>query len=74
MDRAPVEMTTRFATTVPTMQAAWVFVMEHLELVGPMPSIEITSVVRVGDGDEDEVVFTVVVRGMVEIGPGGVSD
>lgn len=72
----PVEVTTRYVTSVPDLASAWAFVMTRLELVGPEPHIEIKPLHRaplpVSDlvqyGDEGltwELVFEVVVGGMV---------
>lgn len=70
---APVEVTTRYATTTADLAGAWAFVMDHIESVGPDPSIRITPVwtVSVHDDDDFEDVprhFSVVVEGMVEKG------
>lgn len=73
---APVEMTTRYATTVDDLAAAWAFVMEYVDKVGDSPSIEIKPhwVISVHDMDRDEPEggypreFGVVVSGMVEEG------
>jgi hypothetical protein len=71
---APVEVTTRYATTTADLPGAWAFVMDHIESVGPDPSIHITPMwtVRVHDIDDElEHVprhFSVVVEGMVEKG------
>lgn len=63
----PVEVTTRFATAVADLPAAWAFVMAKIELVGPDPSIEINPCWRSPvDSDEWTRVFTVVVSGMVK--------
>lgn len=71
--RAPVEVTTRFATTVDDLPAAWAFVMARIDTVGPDPSIKITpvwtiSVQDMGDDEPDDGYprhFSVVVEGMV---------
>jgi hypothetical protein len=71
----PVEVTTRYATTVDDLSAAWAFVMKTLEEVGPDPSVEISPIwLRPFDfaGDDDEPwprQFSVVVSGMVEEKP-----
>lgn len=68
----PVEVTTRYATTVEDLAAAWAFIMERLDSVGPDPQIKITPVwVITPDLDEDEPPprrFSVVVEGMVDEG------
>lgn len=68
----PVEVTTRYATSVDDLPAAWAFVMKHLDSVGPDPCIEILSfsTVSVRDMDRDDDGpwqrrFGVVVSGMV---------
>jgi hypothetical protein len=70
---APVEVTTRYETTTADLAGAWAFVMDHIESVGPDPSIHITPMwtVRVHDGGDLEDVprhFSAVVEGMVEKG------
>jgi hypothetical protein len=73
----PVEVTTKYVTTVDDLPAAWVFIMDRLDKVGPDPQIKINPiwVIPVGDmidGLEGEDVsaekrqFEVVVSGMVE--------
>ena len=72
--RTPVEVTTRYATTVNGLTEAWAFVMDRIDSVGPDPSITISPVwtVSVHDMGEDEPEggyprhFSVVVEGMVE--------
>lgn len=69
--RPPVEVTTRYATTVDGLPAAWAFVMERIDNVGPNPEITISPVwtVSVRDMDDDDTEwprhFSVVVEGMV---------
>lgn len=72
---APVEVSTRYATTVETMTDAWEFVMSRIDLVGPDPSVTISPYWRVNmelmmdDSVEEQAMprcFTVVVEGMVE--------
>lgn len=76
---SPVEITTKYVTNVDDLSAAWAFVMERLESVGPDPYIEIKPfwIVSVGDaidaldgGDEPEPPreFSVIVSGMVKEG------
>ena len=62
---APVEVTTRYATSVDDLPAAWAFVMEHLDSVGPDPSIDIGPLWSSVD-DFNIRRFSVVVSGMVE--------
>lgn len=68
----PVEVTTRYATTVDDLTAAWSFVMARVDQVGPNPSIKISPIWSYGvvDMDRDERdaprQFEVVVSGMVE--------
>ena len=70
----PVEVTTRYATTVDDLPAAWAFVMAHLDSVGPDPSVEIkpfwqASVHDIHSDDHDwPRVFEVVVEGTVREG------
>ena len=40
----PIEISTKYATTVPDLTAAWAFVMDHIDQVGPDPSIHIGPV------------------------------
>lgn len=72
---APIEITTRYATTVDDLPTAWAFVMEHIDKVGPDPSIKISPlwIVSVHDMGNDDMAptprqFSVVVDGMVEAG------
>lgn len=68
---APIEVTTRYATTVDDLGAAWAFVMERLDSVGPDPSVQITPMWTFSVHDMDRDVetpprrFSVVVEGMV---------
>jgi hypothetical protein len=73
---APIEVTTRYATTVDDLTSAWAFVMKHLDSCGDDPSIEIRPISTIGvadmqdafDGRESEGWrrrFEVVVEGMV---------
>jgi hypothetical protein len=61
-----VEVTTRYATRVGDLSAAWSFVMEKMDQLGADPSIKITPAWRYPDGMESHRVFDVVVSGMVE--------
>ena len=61
---SPIERTLRFATNVADLSAAWSFVMEYVDRVGPAPSIEILPMWRFNDDDTSEQLFTVVVSGM----------
>lgn len=65
---APVEVTTRYATTVSDLAGAWAFVMARVDLVGPEPRITISPVWLHHNQDDDERCtpeFEVVVEGMV---------
>jgi hypothetical protein len=70
---APIEVTTRYATSVNELTDAWAFVMDRLDRVGPDPSVTIKpiwtiSVRDVDTDDEDQEWprrFEVVVEGMV---------
>lgn len=64
--RSPVEMTTKYATTVNELADAWAFVMSKIDQVGPDPSIAINPVWTIRD-DEGEYPrhFEVSVLGMV---------
>ena len=66
-DTRPVEVTTRYATTVETLAEAWVFVMERVDSVGPNPRIEISPTWTYGADDVEDGLrrFSVVVDGMV---------
>ena len=70
-ERTPVEVTTRYATTVDDLHAAWAFVMARLDSVGPDPSIHISPVWTISSGDDEYQPrrFEVVVEGMVEEAP-----
>lgn len=41
---APVEVTTRYVTTVDELGDAWAFVMAHLDCLGPDPRIVVKPV------------------------------
>jgi hypothetical protein len=66
-----VEFTARYATAVEDLASAWAFVMEHVDKVGPDPSIHITPYWGVGANEELLAVedfqrrFQVVVDGLV---------
>lgn len=70
----PIEVTTRYATTVDTLPDAWAFVMAYLDRVGPDPRITINPIHIISvqemydDGPNDDWArrFEVVVSGMVE--------
>lgn len=80
MKNRDVEQSTKFATTVDSLQEAWVFVMEYVALVGPDPEIHI-SPLWAYDYDEDIVrsemgsrrQFEVMVEGMVTMKKEGLS-
>lgn len=70
---APIEITTSFATVVPDLPTAWTFVMDHIDRVGPAPSVEIRPTWSrdadpLNPNDDWERHFEVVVSGMVEEG------
>lgn len=70
--RTPIEVITRYATTVDTMQDAWVFVMEHMDLLGTEPSVDIHPCWGVDSEDaaaepEDKCHFHVIVEGSTEM-------
>lgn len=65
MSDHPVEVTTRYATTVPSITEAWQFVMRYVDRVGPDPRIEIRPQWVVTLDSEPEREFSVVVDGMV---------
>jgi hypothetical protein len=65
-----VAVTTRYAMWVNEMPQAWAFVMEHLDLVGPDPSVKITPHMAVRVGAEDEEPrrrFSVVIEGTTNV-------
>jgi hypothetical protein len=69
---SPVEVTTRYVTTVDDLPEAWAFIMGHLDTVGPDPTIQIKPlwIISAGDIGEDQErpprQFEVLVEGMVE--------
>lgn len=74
----PVEVTTRYVTSVPDLSGAWAFVMSRIDLVGPRPRVEIRhrSIASIQSMFTDEDLewtdcFEVVVEGMVEEDPDG---
>jgi hypothetical protein len=63
---APIEVTTRYATSVPDLVASWAFVMAHIDRVGPAPHIEISPVWEPSDiADDHPMHFAVVVDGTI---------
>lgn len=63
------ERTTAFATTVDDLASAWAFVMTHVDVVGPAPTIKISPVWRYDTDrpdDEPTLFFEAGVSGMVE--------
>lgn len=66
--RSPLEVTTRYATTVDTLSDAWEFVMDHLDRVSDAPSVEISPTWS-SDDDFRTPYFSVVVSGMVQDPP-----
>lgn len=63
---SPVEVTTRYVTSVGDLAGAWAFVMARLESVGPDPEVSIKPVWIIGDDDHSARYFEVVVSGMVQ--------
>lgn len=65
----PIEVTTRYATSVDDLASAWAFVMARLDSVGPDPDVSITPVWTISadlpDDAEPPRRFSVVVSGMV---------
>ena len=71
---APIEVTTRYATSVDSLQEAWSFVMDHVDLVGPDPMIKIDpfwsiSMDQMGEDVDPPRKFGVVVEGMISNAP-----
>lgn len=64
--RTPIEVTTRYATTVHTLSEAWAFVMDRLDAVGVDPQVRISPVWTVSASDDEPSPrhFSVVVEGM----------
>jgi hypothetical protein len=69
----PVEVTTRYATSVDTLADAWAFVMARVDDVGPDPMVTITPFWSISVADMDDEAgreyprrFGVVVSGMVK--------
>jgi hypothetical protein len=69
---APVEITTTYVTSVATLPEAWAFVMEHIDKLGPRPTVRVDprtiyAVNEIGDDDaRGESLFEVLVSGMRE--------
>lgn len=59
-EAACVEVRTSYTTLVPDMAAAWVFVMAHVDTVGPHPAVHITPL------HDERKRFEVTVSGMTE--------
>ena len=69
-DKVPIEVTTRYATSVDELTDAWAFVMDRLEKVGPDPRVTVspTWTFHVSDIDTEQRPprrFEVVVEGTV---------
>lgn len=68
-----VEHTTRFTTTVDTLEEAWAFATEYLPLVGMDPTIHISPIWQFIEGrtyaqpSSTKRQFEVLVEGMVEV-------
>jgi hypothetical protein len=69
---APIEVTTRYVTTVDTLPEAWEFVMDRIDQVGPDPRITISPLQQfsLSDGLDGSLEpqprqFEVLVEGMV---------
>lgn len=69
---SPIEVTTRYTTTVDDLPSAWAFVMERVDQVGPNPSIKIRPIWIHNLHDMDRVdappavrQFEITVEGMV---------
>lgn len=64
----PIERTVRYATTVPSLADAWVFVMTWIDELGTSPKVTISPYWTVAaDSDETPRRFEVVVEGMQEV-------
>ena len=62
--RTPIEVTTRYATTVDTLPEAFTFIMSKLDDLGGTPRIQISPVWVVSeDPDDHPHYFSVVVHG-----------
>lgn len=68
----PAEVTVRYACCADDLTSAWAFVMEHLDKVGPSPSIEIKPIwtfsALPGTDDESKQSFDVGVSGTITEG------
>lgn len=65
---APIEVTTKYVTSVEDLPAAWGFVMTHVDRVGADPHIEIHPIWWYDDDGSRGRRFEVVVSGMVRGG------
>lgn len=65
---SPIEVTTRYASTVADLPAAWAFIMERVDSAGPNPRITISPIFTIHedgvDYDPPPRHFEVVVEGM----------
>lgn len=62
---APVEVTTRYATSFDTLAECFGFVMEHVDTVGSAPSVQINPFWSYSEMENGTQAFEVVVSGMV---------
>lgn len=61
-----VEVTTKYATTAPTIQGCFGFVMDHLDQVGEAPSVTVSPY---WTGPNDSLMFEVTVEATRTAGP-----
>lgn len=64
-EQSPVEVTTRYATTVLDLPGAWAFVMARVDLVGPNPRITINPIDVLDEPEGWRTEFEVEVSGMI---------
>ena len=64
--RTPIEIVSKYLTTVETMSDAWEFVMEYIDELGDEPTVEIHPCWGVDDDDSETCHFHVMVEGCIE--------
>lgn len=63
---SPVEVTTRYVTTVPELTDAFAFVMDRIDTCGADPMVSIRPTWRFDDNGDSTRFFEVTVEGMKE--------
>lgn len=60
-----IERTTKLATIVDDLPAAWAFIMQHIDVLGSAPSIHISPMWSYSDDENGRRQFEIAVSGMI---------